>query len=327
MSRFVSILLLPFFVVAQDSSYLKNFDYRRADSIALNFPKKKYKTVAAVAEVLTENLQTEHEKFRAIFRWITDNIEYNKSAGGMAQPYQVLRRNKAVCQGFSLLLKEMCDIVSIPCEVITGYTKTDVSDINRRSKKTDHAWNCVKLYGKWYLVDVTWATSKFNIVTRKFQKEFDEYYYIVPPETFILDHYPAPPTKMQAQQILAGNRHARNLRYYFQFLDKPVRRKDFASWPLYYPEYFHLGLDGIVPQKGAFAWKLERPLLVEFESARPISEAAVLVFADKYIAPVTLRKTGETHYAFEYTFPDKGKTSFTVYANGLCVAEYLVEVK
>ena len=327
MTRFIIILFLPFLIVAQDANYLKNFDYRRADSIALNFPKKKYKTVAAVAEILTENLQTEHERFRAIFRWITDNIEYNKSAGGMAQPYQVLRRNKAVCQGFSLLLKEMCDIVSIPCEVITGYTKTDVSDINRKTKKTDHAWNCVKLYGNWHLVDVTWATSKFNLVTRRFQKEFDEYYYIVPPEKFILDHYPAPPTKKQAQQILAQNSKAGKLRYYFQFLDKPVKRKEFASWPLYYPEYFHLDLRDIAPAKGAFSWKQEKPLRVEFRSARPITEAAVLVFSDKYITPVPLTKTDDTHYAFDYSFPAKGKTSFTVYANGLCVAEYLLEVK
>jgi hypothetical protein len=322
---FLLLLILPSLLAGQ-SIDVKNYDYRLADSIALHFPKKKYKTVAAVAEILTENLSTEHEKFRAIFRWITDNIEYNKGAGNIADADKVVRKNKAVCQGFSNLLKEMCSVVGIPCEVITGYTKTDVADINRKTKKTDHAWNCVRLYGNWHLVDVTWATSKFNVVTRKFQKEFDEYYYICPPAKFILDHYPAPPSKQQVEQIFAQG-YKGKLRYYFQFLDKPVSRKEFASWPVYYPDFFHLDMTRIEPGKGAFSWKQQKPLHVEFAADKPVSDAAVLVFADKFITPVTLVKTGVGMYAFDYTFPNKGKTTFTVYANGQCVAEYLLEVK
>lgn len=323
----LKFLLIPLYALSQPAVDVKDFDYRLADSVALHFPKKKYKTVSAVAEILTENIKTDHEKFRAIFRWITDNIEYNKGAGNLSDGDKVIRKNKAVCQGFSVLLQEMCTVVGIPCEVITGYTKTDVTDINRKTKKTDHAWNCVKLYGKWYLVDVTWATSKYNVVTRRFQKEFDEYYYIAPPAKFILDHYPAAPTKRQAAQILEEGNYKGKLTYYFQFLDKPVKRKEFASWPVYYTDYFHLGLRAISPQKGVFSWKRQKPLHVEFQCDRMITDAAVLVATDKFVTPVGLKKTDAGMYAFDYTFPNKGKTTFTIYANGLCVAEYLLHIK
>jgi len=320
-------ILFPFFLFSQDYAYLKNFDYHKADSVALCFPKKKYKTVSAVAEILTQDITTEHEKFRAVFRWITDNIEYNKTAQNVSDADKVVRKNKAVCQGFSNLLKEMCVVVNIPCEMITGYTKTEVADINRKQKKTDHAWNCVKLYGKWYLVDVTWATSKFNVVNHKFQKEFDEYYFLTPPEKFILDHFPAPPTKQQVEQILAEGNYKGKLVNYFQFLEKPVKRKVFSGWPVYYADFFHLQLNSIQPNKGSFKWKIEKPLHIELHSDTPIKEVAVLVNADRFITPVELKDLGGGKYAFDYTFPLKGKTGFTVYANGLCVAEYLLQVK
>ena len=327
MKRFCIFILLPFCLFSQDKIDIKNFDYRRADSTALHFPKKKYKTVSAVAEILTQDLTTEHEKFRAVFRWITDNIEYNKTAQNVGDADKVVRKNKAVCQGFSNLLKEMCNVINIPCEMIAGYTKTEVADINRNLKKTDHAWNCVKIYGMWYLVDVTWATSKFNVVNHKFQKEFDEYYYLTPPEKFILDHYPAPPSKETVQRVLKEENYKGNLKYYFQFLSKPVKRKVFGSWPVYYADFFHLQINSIQPNKGSFSWKREKPLRIELQCDKTIKDAAVLVNADKFVTPVELKDWGGGKYTFDYTFPQTGKTDITIYANGLCIAEYLLQIK
>jgi len=308
MFRCFIFLLFPFVLFSQSGIDIKNFDYHRADSIALHFPKKKYKTVSEVAKVLTQDLTTEHEKFRAIFRWITDNIEYNKSAQNVADADKVVRKNKAVCQGFSNLLKEMCTVVNIPCESITGYTKTEVADINRPLKKTDHAWNSVKLYDKWYLVDVTWATSKFNVINHKFMKEFDDYYYLTPPEKFILDHYPKEKK--------------------YQLLDKPVKKSAFIKAPVYYTDYLHMNMSDIEPNKGSFKWKQSKPLHLEVRSPIPLKEAGVLINTDKFITPVELKQDAATgKYYFDYTFPLTGKTDLTVYFNGVCIVEYLINVK
>lgn len=294
-------------VFAQDID-VKNADYSRADSIAINFPKKKYKNISEITKPLTENLSTDHEKFRAIFRWITENIEYNKSAGSLAESDKIIRKNKAVCQGFSNLLKEMCESVNIPCSVVVGYTKTEPKDINRKLKKTDHAWNTVKLYGKEYLVDVTWATSKYNVFSRRFVKEFDAYYYLTPPEKFILDHFP------------------KDKKY--QLLEKPHKAKQFISTPVYYTDYFHLDVKSLSPVKGKFTQKLKKPLLVKFNCPAEITSAGVYTTIDKFVVPVELKKGAAAgEYYFEYFFEKEGDFDVTIYFNGLCIADYVVHVK
>jgi hypothetical protein len=307
------ILILILFTAggarSQDSIHiLKNMNYRLADSLALNFPKKKYKSFTEVAGPLCEPLKTEHEKFRAIFRWITDNIEYNKSATNVADADKIVRKNKAVCQGFSSLLKEMCNSVNIECDTISGYTKTEVRDIGKKLKKTDHAWNAVKLYGKWYLVDVTWATSKYNVVTHKFEKSFDEHYFICYPDKFILDHFPK--TKQ------------------WQLLPKEVKAKQFINWPLFYADYFHLDFQGISMNKGKFKMKINKPYTVTFTSGTEITEASLQLNADRYNKPLPLKKTANPgEYSFDFTIEKEDDYDLTLYFNGLVVAEYLVKAK
>ncbi|MHB8260728.1 MAG: transglutaminase domain-containing protein [Bacteroidia bacterium] len=308
MIRYLLFILFPAYIFSQSLTELKAFDYRQADSIALHFPKKKYKSVTEIALALTQDLKTEQEKLRTIFRWITDNIEYNKSASNIIEADKIVRKNKAVCQGFSNLLKEMCNTVNIPCEVIAGYTKTETKDINKALKKTDHAWNCVQLYGTWYLVDVTWATSKYNVLTHKYMKEFDEHYYLTPPQKFILDHYPKDKK--------------------FQFLEKPIKKSVFIKRPVYYTDYFHFGIENISLQKGSFKWHQSDTLNVIITSSTAIKNAAVLINADKFVTPVNLLydEKGKQYY-FKYVFPMAVKSDFTIYLNGTCIAEYLIQVK
>lgn len=308
MIRLLLVLLFPLSVFSQTLAELKAFDYRRADSIALHFPKKKFKTVNEIAAVLTEDLTTEHEKFRAIFRWITDNIEYNKSASNITDASKIVRKNKAVCQGFSNLLKEMCNTVNIPCDVIAGYTKTEVKDINKTLKKTDHAWNSVQLYGTWYLVDVTWATSKYNVVTHKYMKEFDAHYFLTDPKKFILDHCPEDKK--------------------FQFLDKPIKKSTFSKWPVYYTDYFHFGIENLSLQKGTFKWHAKDTLKVYITANTALKNAATLINDDKFVTPVDLKyDEKQNRYYFSFVFPKAVKSDLTIYLNEQCIAEYLVNVK
>ncbi|MBS1646855.1 MAG: hypothetical protein JST67_05900 [Bacteroidetes bacterium] len=306
--RLIFFFFTPFILEAQSFSTLKNFNYKKADSIALSLSKKEYKTVPEIATALTEKLTTQHEKFRAIFRWITHNIEYNKSAQNTADAYKVVRKNKAVCQGFSNLLKEMCNLQNIACEVITGYTKTEVSDINKKLKKTDHAWNCVQLYGAWYLVDVTWATSKYNVVAKKFIKEFDEHYFLTPPEKFILDHFP------QDKK--------------YQFLDKPMKKSVFVKMPVYYPDYFHYNIQSVSPDKGFFSWRAKDSLAFFITTNYKLTEAAILLNDEKYISPTPLLFDEQKQsYYIKVFFNQIKPTDLTLYLNGNCITEYLINLK
>ncbi|HXC03593.1 MAG TPA: transglutaminase domain-containing protein, partial [Bacteroidia bacterium] len=165
--------ILPFnSLPAQETPDPLTLDYQKADSIALHFPKKNYKDYTQLAGPLTEGLHTDPEKFRVLFRWITDNIQY--SFGQKSDdPDKAVKNKKAVCIGYSSLLRDMCKSVGINCEVISGYSKTQVKDIGQKLRKTDHAWNAVQLSGKWYLVDVTWATGYYDFKKNKAVKKYD----------------------------------------------------------------------------------------------------------------------------------------------------------
>ncbi len=297
------------FFYGQDSLVLlKNFNYSKADSIALNFPKKKFNSFTEIAFPLCENLNTDHEKFRAIFRWITDNVEYNKSASNVADADKIVRKNKAVCQGFSNLLKEMCNSVGIECETIIGFTKTDIKDIGKKLTKTDHAWNAVQLYGRWYLVDVTWATSKFNVVTRKFEKNFDAHYFLCYPELFILDHLPKEKK--------------------WQLLDKKMKPHRFSSLPLFYADYFHLKLDQITPEKGRISVKLDKKLKISYRSNIPIKNATYQLNTERYAFPAEISTDStDNRSTFFASFTKKGHFVFSIFLNNVIVAEYLLRVK
>ncbi|HSY77451.1 MAG TPA: transglutaminase domain-containing protein, partial [Bacteroidia bacterium] len=219
------------------------FNYSKVDSIALKFPKKKFKSYTEIVAPLTDSLKTDHEKARVIFRWITENIKYsfgNKSTDAD----KVVKDEKAVCIGYSTLFKEMCNSAGIECEIIEGYTKTTINDIDKKLKKVDHAWNAVKLYGKWYLVDVTWATSYFDEKKRKMVKDYDELYYLTPPGIFVKKHFPKDKK--------------------WQLLDSPMTKSEFVKPFVYYEGFFKDSITALQPNNGAIHMKLKDTLIVKF---------------------------------------------------------------
>ncbi|MFL5764198.1 MAG: transglutaminase domain-containing protein [Bacteroidia bacterium] len=164
---------------------------------------KHFLNVSILAKELTENYSTEHEKVRAIFRWITDNISYDCYAIHHQHPYKLedeisysmkehyryvaeatIIKRKAVCEGYSTLFYELCKAAGIKCYVVHGMANGHPAIIRffRRIKKfnTNHAWNKVSIDGKWYFVDATWASGSCNGLVTRFRKEFHNEYFLVP---------------------------------------------------------------------------------------------------------------------------------------------------
>lgn len=85
------------------------------------------------------------EKIRAIHNYIANIVQYDRSLKNFTAYAGLVHSNhKTVCQGYALLFYKMCTDAGIPCRIVTGWAGTP------------HAWNIVKLGGKWYYVDVTW---------------------------------------------------------------------------------------------------------------------------------------------------------------------------
>lgn len=169
---------------------------------------------AALAQLITASDTTDMQKVKSIFRWVTDNIAYNVKSfqnsrrissndywleedddtSVVLKPLnervaeRVLKRRTAVCDGYARLFKILCDNSNIPCEIITGYGRTNMNRIGARFI-SNHKWNAVFIDSGWYLLDATWAAGYINY-RDEFQKELNTHYFLTPPGEFINDHYP-----------------------------------------------------------------------------------------------------------------------------------------
>ncbi len=165
-------------------------DYSKIDSIAINFPKTfKFKEIEELSHALTSNIETDHEKFRVLFRWVTENIQYS-SGSRSTNPKKIAKKKKAVCGGYSSLLDALCLYAGIETVTISGNAKSLPEHIRDNPLRSRHAWNAVKLYDKWYLVDATWAAGGYDTKKHKFYKRYDNSWFLSKPEFFVLSHYP-----------------------------------------------------------------------------------------------------------------------------------------
>src|SRR6185437_7127830 len=99
-------------------------------------------------------------------------------------------------------------------------------------------------------------------------------------------------------------------------------------WPIYYTDYFHFGIDYISLKKGSFKWHKNDTLSVYITANTVLKSAAVLVNEDKFVSPADLKYDEKLkQYYFKYVFKEAVKSDFTVYLNGECIAEYLIDVK
>ena len=210
---FVLLHLIFFSTFAQRVDY-KNFDFQKADSIASSLKGVKGYSIPELATALTANLHTDVEKIRAIYKWITENIEYDvveyhqnvkvrdKYSIKRRRRYlkrnskniskKTLRKGKAICYGYSYLFKELTSSIGIASHLVGGYSRTRSSLIGRKTRP-DHAWNIVFIDQQWYPVDVTWSSGYTNKKVTKFEYHFDDFYFLTKPESFIRDHYPQDP--------------------------------------------------------------------------------------------------------------------------------------
>ena len=68
--------------------------------------------------------------------------------------------NYSVCAGYSYAFEYLCQQAGIPCSVIAG-DAIDLEDPEDQEELT-HAWNIVKVNGKWYELDVTWDDIEWD---------------------------------------------------------------------------------------------------------------------------------------------------------------------
>ncbi|MBZ4043504.1 transglutaminase domain-containing protein [Flavobacterium hibisci] len=185
------IILLILFISISGYSQIKNF--QEVEKYVKEVPKSETSNVESLALYLKKNAKTKTEISARIYFWIIENIEYdwdtflnNKDID--VSPAATLTNRKSVCSGYANLFKAICDIAKIKCAVITGYAK-GYGYKGEKLSDTNHAWNAVKLYDKWALIDVTWGRQ--TIITDEGEgKLWNARYFLDDPNDFILEHFP-----------------------------------------------------------------------------------------------------------------------------------------
>jgi len=235
MKKFFLILILLYINSSQTQ------DFKHVDSIVVNYPGT-FKSIKAFAQKIDADFNTDLDKVRAAYYWISNNISYdyenlkdlvymkfNKESFAnnlynldrYKYAENSLRKRKAICAGYSELLKYTLNELDIECEVISGFAKTDIRNIGWTTDKTNHAWNAVYINNKWQLIDATWSTG--NDENKPSHFDFDDSYFLIKPEHLIWSHYPKEKK--------------------WQLLKTPVTKTAFFYSPLVRPSYYNSGLE------------------------------------------------------------------------------------
>lgn len=116
------------------------------------------KRVNQIIKSVIKKDMTNYQKVLAVHNWMIRNVKYDyyslmrgyvPSVSHTAKG--ALIKKVAVCDGYSHAFQMVMQKLKIPCRFVTG-----------SSDGVGHAWNMVKLSGKWYHIDVTFDDPIIN---------------------------------------------------------------------------------------------------------------------------------------------------------------------
>ncbi|WP_053598550.1 transglutaminase domain-containing protein [Bacillus sp. FJAT-18017] len=118
--------------------------------------------VIQLAKEIIKDKNTDHEKSAAIYVWVTENLEYDAETyfatlRGQSFTFksamEALESRKAMCMGFSHLTAALHRAAGIEARVVYG---------------KDHAWNEIKLEGRWVPQDTTRGAGYIDLQSETF---------------------------------------------------------------------------------------------------------------------------------------------------------------
>ena len=112
--------------------------------------KKTYQEIVNKAEDIVKDIldYSDYEKVKYIYDYVIKHVVYISGSENNQDIRSSLLNGKSVCAGYSGMFKFLCDKASIDCLSVFGKTNPD--------RGIYHEWNCVKVDGNYYWVDVTW---------------------------------------------------------------------------------------------------------------------------------------------------------------------------
>ena len=132
---------------AKDSNYLSK-EFQSTAQI-----EKAIMEIEEQKNIILANLKgSDYQNILYIHDYLIDKVEYDSTYEqiGSYNIYGALVRKKCVCEGYAKAFKYLANSAGYECELMQG-TAT-----NSSGQSESHAWNCIKINGNWYEIDVTW---------------------------------------------------------------------------------------------------------------------------------------------------------------------------
>ena len=146
---------------------------------------------------------SDYNKVYKIYNWVANNIYYDRdySEGRTNktshEPLDVLETKKAVCEGYSRLLRDLVQAQGIKAIQVAGYSLAEENKIKWDSETearsvSNHAWNevYIKDQNRWITIDSTWASNN-EYLDGQFNKNTDRFsdsYFDMTLEALSLSH-------------------------------------------------------------------------------------------------------------------------------------------
>jgi transglutaminase-like putative cysteine protease len=109
--------------------------------------------IRELAQYIVDGARDEEDKAYAIYSWVASEISYDSSARDSAE--SVLRTRSAKCGGYTNLMKALLDAVGLENRTKSAriYAPWFAAGL------VGHAWNEVRVNGRWIHVDATWGRN------------------------------------------------------------------------------------------------------------------------------------------------------------------------
>jgi len=301
-------------------------DFSKVDAIVSNYPKS-FSKVEDLASKINHDFSKEEEKARAIYSWIAFNVKYDVRSyfsNSLSKPIvyryrtdaekiekqkqikldlinKTFKTKLAVCQGYALLFEHVANLSGLESAVVTGNAKTDPSDIGKLPAESLHAWNAIKVNGKWKLVDVTWGAGVVNEQKRTFIPKFNDGYFFTDPEVFVLNHFP------DDKQWVLGN----------------FSEKDYASFPFYFGDYVKAAFRFSTPQSGIISSKETNFIPFKIIDLGQNDKVFYVLSSDNTPKVATLKRYGNIT-EFDVALTANSEYYLTIFINQKAVSMYKI---
>ena len=331
--RLLFLFIIAFQCNAQVSDF-NHIDFNKADRIALECKNENLNNLPNLAFKLTSELDTDVEKFRAIYIWVCSNIsndyklftknnrKRNKFKDDSLQLLKwnnlvnktiyksLLKDKKTICTGYTYLVKELSLLANLNCEVIQGFGRTSSTDIENFTSP-NHSWNAVKLNNKWYLCDPTWASGLIDFESYKFKFNYNNGYFLTEPKLFAKNHYP-----LDEKWLL---------------LDDVLSFQDFLEEPIMYGNAYTKLVEHHSPKKFKNTLHPKESVRFKYQLQEPINTNEIRLqvdngFSDKKVKPTAVAMDNNT-LTFEHKFTSTGFYDVHFFIKNQIISTYTFKVK